>query len=471
MTNSKWKQRISYALGAFGHDAYYITLSTYFIIFVTSSMFAGSPNANRMIATVTSLVVGIRLVEIVFDPLIGSVIDNTRSRWGNFKPWLVAGGLISSLLLVLMFTNFFGLATGNETLFLIVFTIAFILLDSFYSFKDISFWGMIPAISTDSKEREKLGTVARFGSSLGQNGTSMVVVGLTTFFTYLVTGKHEQGAAGWFWFAVVVAIVSGGTALITAWGTKENDSIVRQAEKQKVKTIDVFKAITKNDQLMWLALAYISYALAYVATTGVLYYFYKFVLGEPGSFWLVGLTATITGIVAVPLFPVLSKLVTRRWVFLGSIIVQVIAYLLFIAGGHSTGVVTLATVLFYFPYQLVFLSALMTITDAVEYGQLKNGVRNEAVTLSIRPLLDKIAGAFSNGIVGFVAVAAGMTGNATAKDITTHQVATFNAYAFILPGILMVFAIVVFAWKVKLTEKMHEDIVNELEAKLAAEQQ
>ncbi|WP_309320011.1 MFS transporter, partial [Bacillus cereus] len=60
---------------------------------------------------------------------------------------------------------------------------------------------------------------------------------------------------------------------------------------------------------------------------------------------------------------------------------------------------------------------MITITDAVEYGQWKNGTRNEAVTLSIRPLLDKIAGALSNGIVGFVAVAAGMTGNATAAGM------------------------------------------------------
>ncbi|WP_428833504.1 MFS transporter [Leuconostoc falkenbergense] len=55
---------------------------------------------------------------------------------------------------------------------------------------------------------------------------------------------------------------------------------------------------------------------------------------------------------------------------------------------------TVATILFHLPYQLVFLSTLTTITDAVEYGQLKNGVCNEAVTLSIRLLLDKIAGGF-----------------------------------------------------------------------------
>ena len=90
---NKMIQRVSYALGAFGHDTFYVTLSTYFMVFVTSEMFAGTDKATtaRMIATVTSLVVGIRLIEIVFDPLIGGIIDNTRTKYGKFKPWLVLG--------------------------------------------------------------------------------------------------------------------------------------------------------------------------------------------------------------------------------------------------------------------------------------------------------------------------------------------------------------------------------------------
>lgn len=466
MNNGKLKQRLGYALGAFGHDTFYVALSTYFMIFVTSELFDGSnTHATKLIGVITSLVVGIRLVEIVFDPIIGGIIDNTRSKYGKFKPWLVIGGLVSSMLVILIFSNFFGLADNNSTLYLALFTIVFVLLDSFYSFKDIAFWSMIPALSTDTAEREKLGTFARFGSSLGANGTTMIVVPLTTFFTYMVTGKHEQGASGWFWFAIIVAVVSGGTAIITALLTKENESVIRQ-QSEKTKFTDVFKAIAKNDQLMWLAFAYITYAIANVATTGVLLLFYKFVLGEPGEFWFVGLIATITGLIAVPLFPVITKLISRRYIYIGGLVMNLIAYGLFMTAGQSLLQVQVATTLFYFPQQLIFLATLMTITDSVEYGQLKNGMRNEAVTLSIRPLLDKIAGALSNGIVGFVAVAAGMSGHATAANITSANVHTFNTFAFALPGALMIFSIAIFALKVRLFEKQHAQIVAELEVKL-----
>ncbi|WP_180368849.1 MFS transporter, partial [Oenococcus oeni] len=109
------KQYISYAFGAFGHDAFYATLSTYFMIFVTSQLFSSSNHSldDKMIGYITTMIVVIRLVEIAFDPLIGGVVDNTRTRWGKFKPWIMIGATISSIGLILIFTNFGGLNYSN----------------------------------------------------------------------------------------------------------------------------------------------------------------------------------------------------------------------------------------------------------------------------------------------------------------------------------------------------------------------
>ena len=83
-------------------------------------------------------------------------------------------------------------------------------------------------------------------------------------------------------------------------------------------------------------------------------------------------------------------------------------------------------------------------------------------------MLDKIGGALSNGITGFIAVAAGMTGNATAADMTPSNIHTFEICAFYVPLILIVLSLLVFMFKVKIDEKMHAKIVKELEAKLAS---
>lgn len=79
-----------------------------------------------------------------------------------------------------------------------------------------------------------------------------------------------------------------------------------------------------------------------------------------------------------------------------------------------------------------------------------------------------VGGALSNGIVGFIAIAAGMTGNATAADMTSANIHTFEVCVFYVPLDLIVLSLLVFMFKVKINEKMHAEIVEQLEAKLAA---
>ena len=113
-----------------------------------------------------------------------------------------------------------------------------------------------------------------------------------------------------------------------------------------------------------------------------------------------------------PLYPILNKRIPRRYLYIGGMISMIVAYVLL--------------VLFYIPGTLIQMTAILSLTDSIEYGQLKNGKRNEAVTLSVRPMLDKIGGALSNGITGFIAVAAGMTGSATAADMTPANIHPFE---------------------------------------------
>lgn len=470
MKNSKdFKQYASYAFGAFGHDAFYATLSTYFMIFITSQLFVTKDagfNA-KMIGYVTTMMVVIRIVEIFFDPLIGGVIDNTRTRWGNFKPWLLVGSIISSIGLIIIFTDFGGLATSSPYLYLILFAIVYIILDSFYSFKDISFWSMLPALSVESEKRTKFGTIARFGSTLGAQGVIIVIVPIVVFFSKMFSGTtgDTQTKAGWLGFAIVIGLVSFLGALATILGTKIEKNAIRE-NTEKVRFRDVFKVIGKNDQLMWLSLSYFLFAFSYVITNSLLIYYFNYVLGSAAAFTTVGVLTAVLGIISVSLFPTLVALVHRRAIYLGGIVVMLLGYILFLFAGTNLVVVLIAVGLFFFPYPLVFLAALMTITDSVEYGQLKSGTRNESVTLAVRPLLDKLAGAFANGVVGFAAIQAGMTGSAKPSDITNSGLLQFRMYMFFVPMALIIVAALIFMSKIKLTEAKHAEIVTELKKKL-----
>ena len=440
-------QRIAYACGNLGQAAFYNAMSTYFVTYVTSCLFVSYSKAlaAQMIAVITGLIVVIRIAEIFIDPLLGNLVDNTTTKWGRFRPWQFIGGLVSSVLIMLIFSGMFGLVNVNTTLFIVLFIITFIVLDVFYSLRDISYWGMIPALSSDSHERSTYTALGTFTGSIGYNGITVIVIPIVSYFTWTFTGAKGQGQAGWTSFGFIVALLGLITAWTVAFGTKESTSALRAKAQKNGNPFEAFKALFQNDQLLWVALSYLLYAIANVITTGVMYYLFVFVLDEPAAFSITGIIPLIAGFIMAPLYPILNRWIPRRYLFTG-----------------------VALIFFYVPAQFIQMTAILSLTDSIEYGQLKNGKRNEAVTLSVRPMLDKIGGAMSNGAVGAVALAAGMTGHATAADMTASNIATFKTFAFYVPLVLIILSLVVFWFKVKIDEKMHAQIVEELEAKLAS---
>ncbi|MBU5981518.1 PTS sugar transporter subunit IIA [Lactobacillus helveticus] len=464
------KQIVSYAsfcLGNLGHSAFYGVMSTYFIIFITSGMFSGLNQsvADKLVGLITGLMVLVRIIELVIDPILGNVVDNTKTRWGKFKPWILIGTVVSAALLLILFTGIFGLAQQNWILFAILFVLIYIAFDVFYSLSDVSYWGMVPALSEDSHERGIYTSLGAFSGTIGWNSLPIIVVPLVTGVTYAVTGKHEEGAPGWFAFAAVISALAIICALIVCFGTKEKHNIIRNSAKQKTTLRQVFGAIFHNDQILWPSLAYLFYSLAAVITNGVLFYMYKFVIGKPNDFWVVGVIATIIGCCISPSFPVLNKYIPRKWLFIAGQTCMVLAYVLFIFGRNNVFLMDLGLVLFNINFAL--LVTVLTLTDAIEYGQLKIGQRNEAVVLAVRPMIDKFTGAVSNALVGYVAIAAGMTGSATAADMTSKGINTFNMMALYIPLALAVLSIVVFLSKVTLSEKKHAQVIEELKSKLA----
>lgn len=469
--HKSWVSRICYAIGNLGQAAYYNALSTFFVTYYAAqTLFRDyeDSEAKAMLAIITALVFIIRIAEIFIDPLLGNLVDNTTTRWGRFKPWQVIGGVGSSILLFAIFTGLFGLVNVNKGVFIVVFIIVFVVLDVLYSLRDISYWGMIPALSSDSHERSTYTALGTFTGSIGYNGITVIVIPIVSYFTWTFTGAKGQGQAGWTSFGFIVALLGLITAWTVAFGTKESTSALRAKAQKNGNPFEAFKALFQNDQLLWVALSYLLYAIANVITTGVMYYLFVFVLDEPAAFSITGIIPLIAGFIMAPLYPILNRWIPRRYLFTGGMVSMIIGYTMLALFSSNLPVVIVALIFFYVPAQFIQMTAILSLTDSIEYGQLKNGRRNEAVTLSVRPMLDKIGGAMSNGAVGAVALAAGMTGHATAADMTASNIATFKTFAFYVPLVLIILSLVVFWFKVKIDEKMHAQIVEELEAKLAS---
>jgi lactose/raffinose/galactose permease len=336
-------------------------------------------------------------------------------------------------------------------------------MDVFYSAKDVAIWSMIPALSFDSHEREITATVARIGSVFGGQLVTIMVMPIVLYFSV-----NQNGGAGdpqgWFAFACIGGGIATLGAIILGIGTKEQESALRE-NKVETSFKDVFKVLAKNDQLLWIACAYLILGLGQNIVNNFNLYYFIYVIGDATKFSILGIINVVIGLMAVALFPVLTTKFSRRKLFFSSLAIMTAALILYALSGTNVWMALVAAGLFNLPQPLIFLVVLMTITDSVEYGQLKLGHRDEAVCLCVRPLVDKLSGAVTGGIVGLTAVWVGMTGGATAADITAGSLLKFQLIMFAVPVLLLVLAAFVYRGKVTLTEEEHARIVEELEEK------
>ena len=467
MSNGKnriW-QRIAYACGTFGHDVFYAMIGTYFMIFVTSNLFNSDNPTNDayMIGIVTTIILVLRIAELFVDPFIGNIIDKTKTRWGRFKPWVLGGAVIAAVTLAMLFTDFGGLTVSNPTLYLIIFAIVYFIMDIFYSAKDVAIWSMIPALSFDSHEREITATIARIGSVFGGQLVTVIVMPVVLYFSINQNGGAGD-PTGWFAFACIGGGIATLGAIILGLGTHEQDNALRE-NKEDTSAKDVLKVLTKNDQLLWMAIAYLVYGIGINIVNNFNLYYFIYVIGDATKFSILGVINTVIGLLAVAAFPILTTKFSRRKLFFSSIAVMTAALVIYAMSGTNVTLALIGAGLFALPQPLVFLIVLMTITDSVEYGQLKLGHRDEAVCLCVRPLVDKFAGAVSSGIIGLAAIWVGMTGGASASGLTADNMMRLQIIMFAAPIVFMAIGGLIYRAKVTLTEQEHARIVEELEEK------
>ena len=460
---NKLMQRISYACGTFGHDIFYMMVSTYFIMFITSNLFNTEDQSHNeyMIGIIMTVILVIRVAELFIDPFVGNTIDKTNTRWGRFKPWVIVGGFVAALSLAILFTDLGGLTTSNPLLYLIIFAILYLVMDIFYSAKDVAIWSMVPAMSFDSKEREITATFARIGSVFGAQLVTVMVIPIVLFFSKDANGGVGD-ANGWLAFALIGGGVSLLGAVILGLGTKEQASALRENKKETTFK-EVFSILGKNDQLMWIAITFLIFCFGQDLVNSFQMYYFAYILGDSTYLSFLGIINVIIGLLAVALFPVLTTKFKRRNLFFYSVVIMIIALIIYAFAGTNSVLVLIAAGLFNLPQPLVFLVVLMTITDTVEYGQLKIGHRDESLILSIRPLVSKLSGAVTSAIVGFTAVWVGMSGKATADSITDSNKMMFELIMFAVPIVFMLIATLLYKTKVTLTEEKHAEIVKELE--------
>jgi melibiose permease/lactose/raffinose/galactose permease len=122
----------------------------------------------------------------------------------------------------------------------------------------------------------------------------------------------------------------------------------------------------------------------------------------------------------------------------------------------------LAGILIFVGQAFIQLLMLMFLADTIEYGQWKSGKRNESVTFSIQPFINKIGGAIANGIVGVTIIISGINNAVTPDDVAPAGLLTMKIAMLVIPLIVIAAGYLIYLAKFKIDKEFFEKIVGDL---------
>jgi len=141
-------------------------------------------------------------------------------------------------------------------------------------------------------------------------------------------------------------------------------------------------------------------------------------------------------------------------------------YAVFFIAEVSIFLIALGAVLVFVGQAMIQTPMLMFLADTVEYGQWKLGKRSESVTFSLQPVVNKLGGALSTGIVSMTLIISGIkTGEQTAEFITETGKLIVKFSMLVIPLLFIIAGYVIYRKRFKIDETFYSRIVGELKEK------
>ena len=165
---SKW----SYAVGCTGRDMCYTLVSMFLLMYI---QYTGLVNQTQF-GVLTTIIVLCRVWDAVNDPMMGTIISNTNTRLGKYRPWVLVGCLSNAIFLVLLFTLRFENGWANVC----ALGVLYLLWGMTYTINDVSYWSLLPALSETKEDRNKLTAMIAVFASIGAFTAGGLVPTFTT---------------------------------------------------------------------------------------------------------------------------------------------------------------------------------------------------------------------------------------------------------------------------------------------------
>lgn len=443
------RNKYTFGLGTIGRDMVYSMISMYLIFYLTDVVCL----PVSTLWWITGIVLVARIYDALNDPIMGLIVDNTHTRFGKFKPWIAFGALLSGAFTVLLFTDFS--LTGAA--YIAVFAVLYLMWGMSFTANDIAYWSMLPSLSLDQKKREEIGSVARICANIG---LFFVVAGIVPI-TETLGNALGSLQKGYLVFSILIVAIMWIGQCITLFGVREPENVVQKQEHTSLK--ELIHVIFDNDQLLYTAISMALFMIGYTTTTSFGLYFFKYAYGDEGMYSIFAVILGISQIAALTAFPAVSRHFERKTLYGFSTVLVLLGYVIFFFAPLNTMLfIGIAGVLLFVGQAFIQLMMLMFLADTVEYGFWKSGKRNDSITFSLQPFINKMGGAVASGIVSATVIISGIKEAESAADVTEQGLFIMKMAMMVLPLCCIVAGYILYLRKYKIDRAMYEQMMREL---------
>lgn len=430
-----FKERLSFGLAGLGQNMVYNYTTAYIMVFYTDVV-------KLLPVAVGTLMLVARIFDAVNDPIMGLIIDKTRTKKGKLIPYLRVIPVPMAVFTLLVFF----VPDMSYTLRLVYAYVSFILWDLMYTVSDVPYWGLSVAISSDPNERLKLVSLARILCNVGLAISIVIPPLMISYF----------GGGSFAYFITAVAMALTGSLLFSLVGfyAKERTTL----GEQETAPLSV---LLKNKPLLLLQTSRFLQAFRMVIATAGLY-FAKYNMNDEAAFSILGGLLIAAMILAMLVTPFLKKIFSKKQLYNYSLILGFVSHFLMFILGFENMIVN---------YILLFVSGLslglndvITYTlvgDCVDYCEYQTGIRTEGLSFSLHTFTTKLQSAFGLFWIGIILTQVGFVENVVqSKDALNGIFSLISLY----PAVASLLAIIPMFW-FKFTETDHKMMLEKMNQK------
>ncbi|WP_108650258.1 MFS transporter [Dongshaea marina] len=382
----------------------------------------------------------------------GLILDSRRriGPKGKFRPFILYASFPVALLAIANFIGTDFSITGKT----IVATILFMLYGLFFSLMNCSYGAMVPAMTKNVDDRAQLAAWRQGGATIGLLLTTVGFVPILKLF-------DSNPQLGYILASSVFALVGLACMWWCYRGVREyHVEAVKEPAASRPGLLQSFKAIAGNKPLFVLCIANLCTLAGFNIKLAIQIYYTQYVLHNTELMSYMGFFSMGCVLIGVLLVPSVVRRYGKKSVYLGGLALWVVGDLLNFLYGNSPVTFVLFSCLAFFGTAFVNSLNWALVSDTVEFGEWRTGVRSEGTIYTgftfFRKMSQALAGFFPGAMLSII-------GYVPNVEQTSDTVEGLRQLIFIYPGALALLTALAMGLFYSLNEKRYSEIINDLE--------